>query len=174
MAAKNTQSQVKNDPTTGLSTKNTIGAFLGIAALLVILVFGVSNSKKPGAELITEGAKPDQATYQAEASSLDYEQAILKKYESGFLLEIEGKVHKIFAEPIKGSENVILNVSPDIESEEMKTNQIILTFVEETPHMEPHQIAHIFGRYIGTLEYEGAIGKSEAPAIQVDYLSIEG
>jgi len=174
MATTDKPNKGHDDHKAGLGLKQTIGAFAGIAALLVLLFLGVSNSKEPGAELITDGTKPDQAAYLADASPLEYEPAILKEYDSGKLLEMEGKIHKIFDEPLKGSANIILNVEPEIESEEIKVNQIILTFVDEAPDVEQHQIAHVYGRYIGTLEYEGAVGKKEAPAIQVDYLSIEG
>ncbi len=174
MATTNKQNMEHDDHKTGLGLKQTIGAFVGIAALLVLLFLGVSNSKEPGAELITDGAKPDQTAYQEDASPLEYEPAILKEYDSGKLLEMEGKIHKVFDEPLKGDANVILNVEPEIESEEVKVNQIILTFVNETPDVEQHQIAHVYGRYIGTLEYEGAVGTMEAPAVQVDYISIEG
>jgi len=172
MATQDKVQSKKDNPKAGLNMKQTIGAFVGIAALLALFFLGVSHSAKPGADLITEGAKPDQSTYEEKASPLDYEKAILKNYDPGILIEMDGKVQKVFAEPIKGSENVLLNIPAGIESEELKNNQIMLTFVEETPALEEHQMAHVYGRYIGTLEYEGPVGKVEVPAIQVDYLSI--
>jgi len=173
MATDNTQNTQSDDHKRGLNGKQTIGAFLGIAALLVLLFLGVSNTKEPGAEVITDEPKPDQSSYQAEAVDFDYEPAILQEYEQGTLLELEGKIHTRLDEALKGEQNIILNVTPKIESDEIKVNQVMLVFLNSRSDIKQHQDAHVFGRYIGTMEYEGPVGTLEAPAVQVDYLSIK-
>jgi hypothetical protein len=51
--------------------------------------------------------------------------------------------------------------------------QVILTLVSEPLDIKELQNAHVYGRYIGTLEYENTIGAKEiVPAIQVDYIDL--
>ena len=158
------------------NTLKTIGALGGIVVLLALLFIGVSQSKPAGAEMITDGAKPEQTEYQNNASELDYEKAVLKEYENGKLIEMNGKIHRIFEEPVKGDASILVTVqqaSQGGSASTVETNQVMLTFLEGPSNIEEHEDAHIFGRYIGTLEYETAIGTmKEVPAIQVDYMSI--
>lgn len=166
----------KNPKGTELSTKQTLGAIGGIAVLLAILLFGVSQSKPAGAELITEEDKPAESVYVAESSPVDYEDAILKEYEAGTLLKLEGNIHRVFEEPLKGAQTILFDMKEeagtDTSSEAIK--QVILTFASNPIDIHERQEAHVYGRYIGTLEYENSIGADEVvPAIQVDYISLE-
>ncbi len=167
----------KNKKTTEVGSKQTIGAIAGIIVLLALLFIGVSRTKPAGAELITEEAKPDQSTYMEAADSIDYETALLKDYDSGKLLELSGDIHKVFAEPIKGEQSILFDMKQEtVQGASTDTKkQVILILVEKPVDVESSQQAHIFGRYIGTLEYETTLGTSqEVPAIQVDYLDIRG
>jgi len=158
------------------NTVKTIGAVGGIIALLALLFIGVSQTKSAGAELITDGSKPDKAKYEADASGLDYEKAILKDYETGKLLEFKGKVHKKFEKAQKGETTILLDIIDESENAPAttETNQVILTFLEEPKQTEEYAVAQVLGRYIGTLEYETSVGTmKEVPAIQVDYFFIE-
>jgi len=173
MATQNSQNNSQGQSANSLSTKQTIGAGVGILVLLGLLVFGTTSNEPAGAELITDASKPDQSVYQEDASNLNYEDALLKNYDQGALLELNGKVHRIFEEPIKGQANVLVDL-PQQEggTENMETQQVMLVYVEEEAQAAENQDIHLFGRYIGTLEFETAVGgDQEVPAIQVDYLS---
>jgi hypothetical protein len=159
------------------NTKKTIGALGGIVVLLALLFIGISQSEAPGAKLISEGKKPSEEKYEQEASKLDYEKAILKDYENGTLIEIEGRVHKVFEEAQKGEATVLLDIKQESENaaDSVETKQIILTFLKSPKDMEDYKAVHVYGRYIGTIEYETAVGTKKAvPALQVDYLSPQG
>jgi hypothetical protein len=165
----------KDSKSTEFSTKQTIGVLGGIVVLLAILFIGVSQTKPAGARLITGEEKPAEALYMEEASPIDYEDAILKEYEAGTLLELEGKVHKIFEEPLKGAQSILFNMEEETVSGEStgSIKQVILTLVSEPLDIKELQSAHVYGRYIGTLEYENTIGAREiVPAIQVDYIDL--
>ena len=161
---------------TELSTKQTLGAIGGIVVLLAILFFGVSRTEPAGAKLITGEEKPARSVYVEESSSIDYENAILKEYETGTLVELEGNVHKIFEEPLKGSQSILFDMKQEAQNNASSggVKQVILTVVSEPVDAHERQEAHIYGRYIGTLEFENSIGAEEVvPAIQVDYITLE-
>lgn len=156
-------------------TKKTIGAVGGILVLLVLLFVGVSQSKSAGAELITEEEAPKKTTYESEASELNFEKAKLKEYETGKLIEFSGKVSREFEEALKGEAAFLLDLRQNEQNDAPATtekNQVILTFLENPEKVEQPMNVHVYGRYIGTLEYETVVGtKKEVPAIQVDYFS---
>jgi len=174
MATQNSQNNSKEQQPNSLNTKQTIGAGVGILVLLGLLFVGTSLNEPAGAELITDAAKPAQSEYQENASELNYEDAMLKEYENGTLIEFRGKVNSTLEEPVKGEKNIVV----DIEKEEssgtnnIETPQVMLIYAEDPAKVEEHQDVHLFGRYIGTVEYETSVGSErEVPAIQVDYLS---
>ncbi len=173
MATHHTENETSTQPKEN-NTLKTIGALGGIVVLLALLFIGVSQSQPAGAELITDVEKPDEATYESEASELDFEKAKLKEYTSGKLIELEGKIHKQFEEPQKGEAAVLLTINNQSSAAAgVESHQIMLIFLEEPDKIEEHAEAHVFGRYIGTLEYETAMGTDkEVPAIQVDYFSV--
>lgn len=161
------------DPKAEHSTGKTLGALGGVVLLVALLIVGVSQTKSPGAKLITEGEKPSESVYTEQAEQLDYEKGILGKYDRGTLITLKGTVNNILEEPVKGSANYVINVR----AEEMKnaqsveTKQVLLVFLEEPTGIEESNSLQTMGRYIGTLQYETAIGsEKEVPAIQVDYL----
>lgn len=176
MATQNPKNKSADDQNPGLSTKQTLGALGGIVVLLVLLFVGVSQTKEPGAELITDAAQPEKAEYLDEASSLNYEDAMLQEYETGALIELEGSIHQIFDEAIKGEGNMLLNIKAKDDNgvETTKVKQVMLTYVDEVPNIDELQDVSVYGRYIGTLEFESAVGASrEVPAIQVDYIDVK-
>lgn len=173
MATQNSQDNSQGQSANSLSTKQTIGAGVGILVLLGLLVFGTTSNEPAGAELITDAAKPEQSVYQEEASNLNYEDALLKNYDQGALLELYGKVHRVFEEPIKGRANMLVDL-PQEEggTENMETQQVMLVYADKDAQMAENQDVHLYGRYIGTIEFETSVGsEQEVPAIQVDYLS---
>ena len=175
MATQNTENDSTSQPKEN-NTLKTIGALGGIVVLLALLFIGVSQSKPAGAELITDAEKPDEATYEEDASALDFEKAKLKEYESGKLIELEGKIHKQFEEPQKGEATVLITIKNNESGAAAgnESHQIMLTFLEKPGKVEEHADTHVYGRYIGTLEFETAVGTDkEVPAIQVDYFSVE-
>jgi hypothetical protein len=173
MASQNSQDNSKAQSANSLSTKQTIGAGVGILVLLGLLVFGTTSNEPAGAELITDESKPNQSVYQEDASDLNYEDALLKNYDQGALLELNGKVNRILEEPIKGQVNVLVDLPQESGgAENMETRQVMLVYVDNTAKVEENQDVHLFGRYIGTVKFETAVGgEQEVPAIQVDYLS---
>ncbi|HKK65722.1 MAG TPA: hypothetical protein VJ967_07695 [Clostridia bacterium] len=173
MATQNSQNNSQGQSANSLSTKQTIGAGIGILVLLGLLVFGTTSNEPAGAELITDASKPNQSVYQEDASDLNYEDALLKNYDQGTLLELTGKVNRSLDEPKKGQANVLVDL-PQEEggAENMETQQVMLVYADSTAQVKENQSVHLFGRYIGTLEFETAVGgEQEVPAIQVDYLS---
>ncbi len=174
MATQNSQDKPQQQQA-ALSTKQTIGAGIGILVLLGLLFFGTSQNKPAGAELITDGSKPNQSVYQEDASVLNYEDALLRNYDQGALLELNGKVNSFLEEPIKGQANVLVELPQESGgTENMEAQQVILVYADKEAQVAENQDVHLFGRYIGTLEYETAVGgKQEVPAIQVDYLSTQ-
>ena len=161
------------DPKAEHSTGKTLGALGGVVILLALLIFGVSQTKSAGAKLITDGEKPSESAYTEQAELLEYEKGILGEYDRGTLITLKGTVNKILEEPVKGTSNYVLNVR----AEEMKnaqsveTKQVLLVFLDTPSGIEESHSLQAMGRYIGTLEYETALGSDkEVPAIQVDYL----
>ncbi|HDQ13793.1 MAG TPA: hypothetical protein ENN41_03135 [Sediminispirochaeta sp.] len=177
MASQNTSKNSPAEDKNSINTKQTIGALGGIVVLLGLLFFGVSNTKPVGVEFITDEAKPSQAEYSENASGLEYDDALLKKYEVGTMVELAGKVQQVFEEPIEGEHNMVLGIreTVDTSTDTGKVKQVMLTYVNEpTKEVEKHQQVHVFARYIGTLEFETNVGTSQkVPAVQVDYLEIE-
>ncbi|MDZ7794275.1 MAG: hypothetical protein U5P10_11480 [Spirochaetia bacterium] len=172
MATQNSQDKSQQEHA-ALSTKQTIGAGIGILVLLGLLFFGTSQNAPAGAELITDGSKPNQSVYQEDASDLNYEDALLRNYDQGALLELNGKVNRILDKPLKGQVNVLIDLPQESGgAENMESKQVMLVYVDSTAQVEENQSVHLFGRYIGTLEFETSVGgEQEVPAIQVDYLT---
>ncbi len=157
-----------------LSTKQTIGAGVGIVVLLGLLFFGTQQNEPAGATLITDESKPEQSIYQQSAMDLNYEDALLKEYDHGSLIELEGKVNSVLEEPVKGEGNVLLDLAQDDSAgaENVKSQQVMLVYPEKQVDLPERQSIHLFGRYIGTVEFETSVGSTQkVPAIQVDYLS---
>ncbi len=161
------------DPKAEHTTGKTLAALGGVVLLLALLIIGVSQTKSPGAKLITDVEKPSESVYTEQAEKLEYEKGILGEYDRGTLITLKGTVNKILDEPAKGSANYVLNVR----SEEMKnaqsveTKQVLLVFLEQPSGIEESHSLQAMGRYIGTLNYETALGSDkEVPAVQVDYL----
>jgi len=172
MATQNSQDNSQGQAANSLSTKQTIGAGVGILVLLGLLVFGTTSNEPAGAELITDGSKPDQTVYQEDASKLNYEDALLKNYDQGTLLELNGKVNRTLEEPLKGQANVLLELPQESGgAENMESQQVMLVYLENSTQVEENQNLHLFGRYIGTVKFETSVGgEQEVPAIQVDYM----
>lgn len=157
-----------------LSTKQTIGALVGIVVLLGILFIGTQQNEPAGATMITDESKPEQSIYQESAMELNYEDALLKEYDHGSLIELEGKVNTVLEEPVKGAGNVVLDLAKDESAgtENVKSQQVMLVYPEQQAELPQRQKVHLYGRYIGTVEYETSVGSTQKiPAIQVDYLS---
>ena len=157
-----------------LSTKQTIGALVGIVALLALLFFGTQQNEPAGATMITDQAKPEESMYQQSAMDLNYDDALLKEYDHGSLIELNGKVNSILEDPVKGEGNVLLDLAQDESAgaENVKSQQVMLVYPDQTVDMPERQSVHLFGRYIGTVEFENSVGSTQkVPAIQVDYLS---
>ena len=105
---------------------------------------------------------------------LNYDDALLKEYDHGALIELQGKVNSILEEPVKGEGNVLLDLAQDQSAgaENVKSQQVMLVYPEQQADLPERQSVHLFGRYIGTVEFETSVGSMQkVPAIQVDYLS---
>ncbi|MFO7729535.1 MAG: hypothetical protein R6V86_02090 [Spirochaetia bacterium] len=174
MATQNSQDKPQQQQA-ALSTKQTIGAGIGILVLLGLLFFGTSQNEPAGAELITDGSKPNQSVYQEDASVLNYEDALLRNYDQGARLELNGEVNRILDEPLKGQANVLIDLPQESGgAENMESKQVMLVYADSTAQVEENQDVHLYGRYIGTLKFETSVGgEKEVPAIQVDYLSTQ-
>ncbi len=174
MATQNSENNSKKQEPAALSTKQTIGAGLGILVLLALLFIGTSLNKPAGAELITDGAKPDESMYQENASELNYEDAMLKEYDHGTMIELSGTVKTTLKEPVKGEQSTVVDIEQDNSggTNNVESPQVMLIYANKTVDFDQHQDIHLFGRYIGTIKYETSVGSErEIPAIQVDYLS---
>lgn len=157
-----------------LNSKQTIGALVGIVVLLGLLFFGTQQNEPAGATMITDEAKPEESLYEQSAMDLNYDDALLKQYDHGSLIELEGKVNSILEDPVKGEGNVLLDLAQDQSAgaENVKSQQVMLVYPETQSDLSERQSIHLFGRYIGTVEFETSVGSTQkVPAIQVDYLS---
>jgi hypothetical protein len=174
MATQDKKDTSQDRPHNTLSSKQTIGAIVGIAVLLGLLFFGTQQNEPAGASMITDQAKPEESMYQQSAMELNYEDALLKEYDHGALIELKGKVNSILEEPVKGEGNVLLDLAQDQSAgaENVKSQQVMLVYPEQQADLPERQSVHLFGRYIGTVEFETSVGSMQkVPAIQVDYLS---
>ena len=153
-----------------------LGAIGAIVVLAALLFWGVGQSQTPEAKVISEGAKPTAQEYQAEAQQLEYEPARLGDYEAGIKLVFEAKVVHVIEETELGQQNAVARLIKEqtTNAETIKQEQVLLVFTESM-NLPQNEELQVRARYIGTGQYESAIGSTEElPAFQVDYLETTG
>lgn len=157
-------------------TGKVLGAIAAIVALAALLFWGVGQSQTREAQIISDEAKPTTQQYEAEAQELEYEAARLGDYDAGTKLIFEAKVVNVIEDTDLGQQNAVARLIKEqvTDAETIKQEQVLLVFTESMNFPENEEL-HVQARYIGTGEYESAIGSTEElPAFQVDYLETTG